>query len=109
MPISPENAKRYPPDWRAISLRIKDRARWRCEGIPGRPPCGAKNGERHPITGSVVVLTVAHLNHEPEDCRDGNLRALCQRCHNQYDARHRRRNAAKTLREKKQNGELFEG
>lgn len=33
-----------------------------------------------------IVLTVAHLNHTPEDCRDENLRALCQRCHLRYDA-----------------------
>lgn len=37
-----------------------------------------------------IVLTVAHLNHVPEDCRDDNLKALCQRCHNQLDAKHRR-------------------
>lgn len=36
-----------------------------------------------------VVLTVAHLNHTPEDCRDHNLAALCQRCHNAYDAKTR--------------------
>lgn len=36
-----------------------------------------------------VVLTIAHLNHTPEDCRPENLRALCQRCHNRYDAKHR--------------------
>lgn len=107
MPIRASERNRYPADWRDISLRIKDRARWRCEGVPGRPPCGAENGQRHPITGSIVVLTVAHLNHEPEDCRDENLRALCQRCHNQYDQKHRQRNAAGTRRTKKQNGELF--
>ncbi len=37
-----------------------------------------------------IVLTVAHLNHQPEDCRDENLRCWCQRCHNRYDAAHRR-------------------
>lgn len=46
---------------------------------------------RHPATGAVVVLTVAHLNHTPEDCRDENLAALCQKCHNSYDAPTRRR------------------
>jgi hypothetical protein len=38
----------------------------------------------------VVVLTVAHLNHDPADCRDENLEALCQRCHNRHDAATRR-------------------
>jgi hypothetical protein len=32
------------------------------------------------------VLTVAHLNHDPQDCRDENLKAFCQRCHLRYDA-----------------------
>lgn len=36
-----------------------------------------------------IVLTVAHLNHRPEDCRPENLRALCQRCHNRLDAKAR--------------------
>lgn len=36
-----------------------------------------------------VILTVAHLDHTPENCSPLNLRALCQRCHNKYDAKHR--------------------
>jgi hypothetical protein len=43
-----------------------------------------------------VVLTVAHLNHTPEDCRDENLAALCQRCHLGYDMRTHVRNARET-------------
>lgn len=37
----------------------------------------------------MIVLTVAHLDHTPENCSPDNLRALCQRCHNRYDAKHR--------------------
>lgn len=37
-----------------------------------------------------IVLTVAHLDHTPENCADENLRAWCQRCHNLYDAKMRR-------------------
>ena len=37
-----------------------------------------------------IVLTVAHLDHTPENCDPSNLRAWCQRCHNRYDAAHRR-------------------
>jgi len=85
MPIRPENLGRYPRDWAAISRRIRfERAGGRCEW------CGAAHGQPHPVTGSVVVLTVAHLNHTPEDCREENLAALCQRCHNRYDGPHRR-------------------
>ena len=35
-----------------------------------------------------IVLTIAHLDHIPENCDDANLKALCQRCHLRYDARH---------------------
>lgn len=108
MPIKPENAARYPKDWPEISRRIRiERAQNHCESVPGQPPCGAEQGERHPITGAIVVLTVAHLDHQPEHCADTNLRALCQRCHNRYDQPHRRKNAAATVRAKKCNGELF--
>lgn len=31
------------------------------------------------------VLTVAHLNHRPEDCRIENLLPLCAPCHCRYD------------------------
>jgi hypothetical protein len=50
-----------------------------------------------------VVLTVAHLNHDPTDNRDSNLRALCQWCHLHHDARHhkdtrsRRKDGARPL------------
>lgn len=94
MPIRPENRARYPADWPAISARIRARAGDRCEGSPAFPECRAENGKPHPVTGSRVVLTVAHLNHTPEDCRDANLRAWCQKCHNTYDAPHRRASRA---------------
>ncbi|RIK92464.1 MAG: hypothetical protein DCC73_11820 [Proteobacteria bacterium] len=32
-----------------------------------------------------IILTVAHLDHQPENCADENLMAMCQRCHNLYD------------------------
>lgn len=53
--------------------------------------CGGR-GVGRPLRLRIVriVLTVAHLDHQPENCADGNLRALCQRCHNRYDAMHRR-------------------
>jgi 5-methylcytosine-specific restriction endonuclease McrA len=44
-----------------------------------------------------VVLTTAHLDHDPSNCDPANLRAWCQRCHNTYDApmRAERRRARK--------------
>jgi hypothetical protein len=92
MPIRAENRARYPRDWPAISFRIRrDRAGWRCEQVDSNGiRCGATHGEPHPMTGSKVVLTVAHLDHTPENCDDGNLLAMCQRCHNLYDLPMRR-------------------
>lgn len=95
MPIRPENRDRYPADWPAISLSIKaDRAGWRCEcaGECGRGThtgrCPNVHGGPAYGTGSRVVLTTAHLNHTPEDCRPANLRAMCQGCHLHYDREH---------------------
>lgn len=88
MPIKPENRKRYPKDWGEIRSAILERAGNRCEF------CGVENHTMrlNPKTGKDVriILTIAHLNHTPEDCRPENLRALCQKCHNTYDAEHRK-------------------
>ena len=85
MPIKPENRSRYPKDWKLRSCFIrKYRAKNRCEW------CGAENGEPHPITGSKVVLTCAHVHDKrPEAASLLNLAALCQRCHLRHDARDR--------------------
>lgn len=109
MPIRPENRARYPADWAAISLGKREEAGWRCEGSPTYPDCRAANGEPHPVTGSKVVLTVAHLDHQPENCDLANLRAWCQRCHNTYDLRHRLAGMASRARADRAAGDLFEG
>lgn len=95
MPIRPENRDRYPKDWAEISRRIRfERAEGRCECegecLRGThlDRCPNVNGQPAYGTGSRVVLTVAHLNHTPEDCRDENLRAMCQGCHLHYDLEH---------------------
>ena len=86
---------RYPPNWRQIRACILERAGNRCEW------CGADNYRPHPITGARVVLTIAHCgNPDTMDCRDENLAALCQRCHNRLDAPMRARHAAETRRRK---------
>jgi len=85
MPIKKENKERYPKNWKQISERIRfERANNMCE------VCGCENYKPHPITGNKVILTVAHLDHQPENCQDDNLKAMCQRCHNRYDIKHRR-------------------
>ena len=107
MPIRPEERARYPRNWRAISLSIRERAEGRCEGSPAYPDCRATNGHSHPVTGSRVVLTVAHLDHQPENCEPENLKAMCQRCHLTYDARHHARNAYATRMAKRNTADLF--
>lgn len=101
MPIKAENKARYPADWKQISKRIRERAGNRCEGSPAYPDCCAANAQPHPVTGSKVVLTVAHLDHQPENCGDDNLRAWCQRCHLTYDAAHHAANARETRKQKR--------
>jgi 5-methylcytosine-specific restriction endonuclease McrA len=58
--------------------------------------------------GVKIVLTIAHLNHIPEDCSDSNLKALCQRCHLAYDAAHHAETARATRRARKAIGDLFD-
>ena len=91
----PIDKSKYPENWREISKNI--RARGICEF------CGAANYQPHPITGSQVILTVAHMNHVPMDCAPENLKALCQRCHLAYD----REQHARTRREKRNIGQLI--
>jgi hypothetical protein len=88
MPILPERRKLYPPraEWQEIRRRILARAGNCCEGSPRFPDCRARNHEPHPVTGSKVVLTMAHLGQDPRDNREEGLRAWCQRCHLTYDA-----------------------
>ena len=116
MPIRASEVGRYPKDWKVISARIKARSGGRCEcegecGLhrttPGPRRCIERHGELAVWAKGTVVLTVAHLDHAPENCDPSNLRAFCQRCHLRYDSRHHQRNAAQTRRERKQNRELF--
>lgn len=108
MPIRPENKARYPKDWKRIADAIRERAGHRCEGSPAYPDCRAPNGAPHPVTGSRVVLTVAHLDHTPENCEAHNLKAMCQRCHLTYDAEHHKRTAYATRKKAALTVEMFE-
>lgn len=68
-------------------------------------------GDKQEIYGRIlrIVLTIAHVeNPDPADCRDENLTALCQRCHNHLDAAMRRANAQRTMRARRATGDLFE-
>lgn len=114
---------RYPPDWPSIRLQIKHQANDRCEfcGVPNRA-WGARDclgrwhseveiNEMPSYTANAlfpagphffrIVLTVAHLCHDTM-CRDPtDLRALCQRCHLNYDRPRHIAKARATIRRKR--------
>lgn len=118
MPIKPENKKLYPANWKEIREEILKRANNCCEH------CGVKNHavgyrtedgefvesvgmqqEADTLDGEKlikIVLTIAHLDHDPTNNNRKNLKALCQRCHNRYDIEHRKQTRLQTL-EKKRN------
>lgn len=79
----PMDKKLYPIHWKTISNDVKRKAEWKCQ------MCGKqcrKPGE--PFDTHRRTLTVAHLNHKPEDVRPENLMAMCAPCHLRYDAKH---------------------
>lgn len=55
-----------------------------------------------------IVLTIAHLDHTPENCDLSNLRAWCQRCHLRYDAQHHADTVRATRRQNLNNLDLFQ-
>lgn len=101
----PFDRSKYPPDWREIAASVRARAGDKCEGTPHFPDCRAVNGKPHPVTGSRVVLTVAHLDHDTTHNDPENLRALCQRCHLDWDLDYHMANARHTRWLKKLGGQ----
>ena len=137
MPIKPENRARYPANWKEIREQILARAGNCCEQckVPngkriarGAGPFlgtfqidtaevfDAETGEyiasvrmsefqvKNMVT---IVLTIAHLDHTPENCDPSNLRALCQMHHLRHDAAHHAETARETRRARLNNLELF--
>lgn len=107
----PMDRKLYPANWVEIALAIKIAVSWSCQQCdrPCRQPGEGDDDliERVKLAGwghdlseqeetdefgliempklGRFTLTVAHLNHQPSDCRPDNLRALCSVCHCRYD------------------------
>lgn len=112
MPIRPENKARYPKNWKEIRKAILERAGHQCEfcGLDNYV-CGYRDENKDfvPTTdiqsayqaGKMgfklinVVLTIAHMDHTPENNDPANLKALCQQCHNRYDMKFRVENRKK--------------
>jgi hypothetical protein len=138
MPIRADLLPLYGPDWDSISQRIRfERAQGRCEAC-GRPhrhiicvvadgrwidpatdgqwrgPSGEPIGEPtirdlRTVRLVRVVLTTAHLDHDPTNSADANLAAWCQRCHLAYDLGHHLSNRRHTLRARWALADLFDG
>lgn len=136
MPIKPENRSRYPANWKEIREAILARAGDCCEQCKvangkiiarGAGPFAgtfqvdtaevfdAETGEyiasvrmsEYQIKNMVtIVLTIAHLDHQPENCDPSNLRALCQMHHLRHDAAHHAESARLTRRAQLNNLEL---
>lgn len=103
----------YPDNWSEISRGIKDRAVGRCEctgqcGLHRGQRCQENDGIKALWANGKVVLTVAHLNHYPPDCRPENLLAMCQTCHLRYDQVLHATHAAATRRKDKAIHDFFE-
>src|SRR5437879_1829910 len=96
----------YPKSWPELSKKLRfERAGNKCE------KCGAENHKPHPVPGSKVVLTVAHLCRCYPKCGDeAHLQVMCNRCHLNYDREIHLARAAKTRYRKKYKDqqELFE-
>ena len=85
----------YPDDWEAISLRVRARAKGRCECMGDLAPngCGLHRGrrcvERQGQPGKwmrgKVVLTVHHKTGDKASRDTKLMGAYCQRCHLRAD------------------------
>lgn len=73
----------------------------------GRLITGAYFAARDITKAVKVILTVAHLDHQPENCADDNLKAWCQRCHNIYDMPMRKAGIATRARQQYAVADLF--
>jgi hypothetical protein len=93
----------YPKNWDAIATQVKTDSDWKCEQCgkecrrPDESHCDfmeriqTNRLSECPVVAEYLehptrwVLTVAHLDHRPENCDRSNLKALCAPCHCRYD------------------------
>lgn len=90
----PMDRTKYPSNWDDISHQIRFvRALGQCEWIEPDTGirCPAFHDCPHPLTGSRVILTTAHLaDEDPMNVDPANLAAYCQLHHLRYDAARRK-------------------
>lgn len=85
--------------WWGTGATWSEARRMAAEAYAASGECGPKP--------TVIVLTVAHLNHKPEDCRPENLAVMCQRHHLAHDLAHHTRTAYATRKAKANTEEMF--
>jgi len=99
----PIDKSRYPNNWDAKALSIKQQANWCCTrcGKPCRKPgenilkfqCRLPAFWRKVyVKPGQFVLTVAHKDQNPANNDLSNLAALCSVCHLKHDAPFRKQN-----------------
>lgn len=59
------------------------------------------------VKDTKIVLTIAHLDHDITNNDPANLKALCQKCHLNYDKDQHKASSRKTINKKKGLQELF--
>lgn len=89
----------------AIPDQYMARLRWPAPGTENF----CWNGERAVVMRIIrIVCTVAHVDHQPENCDPGNLAFWCQRCHLRHDATLHQQHAFETRRAGMVVRDLFE-
>jgi hypothetical protein len=90
---------RYPTNWQAIALPIKQQADWCCQECGRR--CQRPEESLEQLRSRIgqakprqYLLTVAHLDQNPQNCDDDNLKALCTVCHLRHDRQFRAKQQA---------------
>jgi hypothetical protein len=137
MPIRRESRPLYPPNWPALSRRVRfERAGGRCQGcgrahltqvrcLPdgrwfdeaartwrdrrGRPARWPDLIDVSYVRFTRVVLAAAHLDNNPANNRLANLKSLCQRCHMLHDRPFHLAQRWLTYRRRLAVGDLFLG
>ncbi|MCA9876836.1 MAG: HNH endonuclease [Thermomicrobiales bacterium] len=115
---------KYPDNWGEISLQVRAEAGNRCEwcrvanyATGARDCCGMWwNSDQIEQAApamlerwfgctepklTIIVLTVAHIDHDAANNSRTNLAALCQRCHLGHDREQHMANAAATRQRKR--------
>jgi hypothetical protein len=97
----------YPANWPQISMAIRQRSEGQCEcrghcGLHHDRRCLERQGEPAKWAKGKVMLTVAHLDHDPPNVAEENLLAMCQRCHLRYDRFQHAENSRETRLTKKE-------